>query len=192
MKKSAAGSLEDRLSQFLLLYRLTPYATTGIAPAQLLTGRQLCSRSDLVRPGVDSKAQQKQERQKANSAHQQKLRTFSVDDPVFVLHFPTKDAWLPGTIRRLLDSRAYEICLDNTRIVRRHVDHIRTRLTTGTDSCDLSLLPELPDVPTSTPASSSPPPVLQPETEPVSESTAPPRRSTQISVPPDRFIDQYS
>ena len=39
LKKSSVSSLEDRLSQFLFQYRITPHATTGILPAQLLMGR---------------------------------------------------------------------------------------------------------------------------------------------------------
>lgn len=98
LKKDSEGSLEDRLSQFLFQYRITPHATTGISPAQLLMGRQPRSRLDLVRPDLDGKVRHRQEQQKVNRDKHSKPRSFSVADSVFALSFPAKDLWLPVTI----------------------------------------------------------------------------------------------
>ena len=38
LKKTPDGTLEDRLSKFLLNHRLIPHSTTGITPAELLLG----------------------------------------------------------------------------------------------------------------------------------------------------------
>ena len=53
--KRLKGSLEVRLSRFLFKYRVTPQATTGIAPAELLMGRRLRtpSLSDCPREGTE-------------------------------------------------------------------------------------------------------------------------------------------
>ena len=48
----ANGTLETNIQRFLLNYRTTPQGTTGIPPAQLLMGRQLRTRLDLVIPDV--------------------------------------------------------------------------------------------------------------------------------------------
>ena len=45
------GTLEDRISRFLFACRTTPHTTTGVSPAELLMGRKLKTRLDLVRPG---------------------------------------------------------------------------------------------------------------------------------------------
>ena len=38
MKKCTDGSIEARVSRFLLQYRVTPQTTTGISPAEMLMG----------------------------------------------------------------------------------------------------------------------------------------------------------
>ena len=56
LKKTPDGALEDRLSKFLLNYRLTPHSTTGITPAELLLGRRPRSVLDLVRPDLSKRS----------------------------------------------------------------------------------------------------------------------------------------
>ena len=48
--KRMTGSLEARLPRFLLKYRVTPQATTGIAPTELLMGRRIRTHLDLLYP----------------------------------------------------------------------------------------------------------------------------------------------
>ena len=68
MKKfSTSESLEQRVSKFLLLYRLTPHSTTGIPPVQLLLGRLPRSKFDLVKPDLSDRDQQKQDVQRSST-----------------------------------------------------------------------------------------------------------------------------
>jgi len=46
------GSIQNKLSQFLLSYILTPHATTGITPAKALLSRHSRSRLDLLHPDL--------------------------------------------------------------------------------------------------------------------------------------------
>jgi len=39
LKKAVEGSLQTKLSKFLLQYRLLPHTTTGMSPSELLIGR---------------------------------------------------------------------------------------------------------------------------------------------------------
>ena len=74
MKKSAAtpADVETKLTQFLFWYRITPHATTGIAPAELLMHRRPKSHLDLLHPSVASRVSDRQECQKRNhDAHAQ-------------------------------------------------------------------------------------------------------------------------
>ena len=48
------GKLSDRVSRFLLKYRTTIQSTVGQTPAQLLFGRDLRTRLDLLRPESES------------------------------------------------------------------------------------------------------------------------------------------
>ena len=50
VKKMQVGTLAERIARFLFAYSTTPHTTTGVAPAELLMGRKLKTRLDLVRP----------------------------------------------------------------------------------------------------------------------------------------------
>ena len=185
LKKCADESLEDRLSIFLFQYRITPHSTTGSTPAQLLMGRQLRSRLDLLRPSLGARVQQQQERQKLHSDKSAPLRSFSVNDPVYVSNLPAKDAWLPGVITKELGSRTFEIRLGDNRTVRRHIDHVRDQ----SSNSDISLTQsDWVDTPLPTPSVSQPPPVVPIQAPPPIPTL---RRSGRPSIPPDRLVSQY-
>jgi len=50
LKKESAVDLDTQLAKFLFRYRITPHATTGVPPAELLMQRKPRSRLDLLRP----------------------------------------------------------------------------------------------------------------------------------------------
>jgi len=64
MQKFTEGNWTDRLSRFLFHYRSTPHSTTGVTPAELLLGRKLRSRLDVLRPDLGSKVMRRQMEQK--------------------------------------------------------------------------------------------------------------------------------
>ena len=64
LKKSSNDTLETQLCRFLFKYRITPHATTGIPPSQLLMHRHLRSHLDLLHPDLSAHVKQKQEQQK--------------------------------------------------------------------------------------------------------------------------------
>jgi len=88
------GTIETRLSWFLLKYRLTSHTMTGCSPAELLLGRQPRSRLDLLHPDVSVKVQENQARQKwAHDSHSQ-ARAFQIGDKVYVRNFVGSPTWL--------------------------------------------------------------------------------------------------
>ena len=52
LKRRKDGSVSDRLSRILFTYCITPHSTTSVPPAQLLMGRNLNSRFDLLKPNL--------------------------------------------------------------------------------------------------------------------------------------------
>ena len=78
MRKTESGDLKTKLARFLLHYRTTPHATTGVTPAELLMGRRLRTLLDLMRPNISAKVESKQLSQKLhhdNKAKREKFRT---------------------------------------------------------------------------------------------------------------------
>ena len=54
LRQMQDGSLTEKISKFLFKYRITPHTTTGITSAELLMGRKLRSRLDLLQPSLTS------------------------------------------------------------------------------------------------------------------------------------------
>ena len=60
-EKKTKGDIDVRIARFLFHYRITPHATTGQSPAQLLLKRQPRSTLDLMVTDVGSRVQKNQE-----------------------------------------------------------------------------------------------------------------------------------
>lgn len=63
-KKTTEGTINCRLARVLFNYRITPQSTTGTSPAQLLMGRLLRTRLDLLKPDLLVRVGKQQERMK--------------------------------------------------------------------------------------------------------------------------------
>ena len=87
MKRMPEGSIEERLSRFLFWYRLTPHSTTGVSPAELLLGRRPRSKLDFLTPTLLERVQSKMDMQKKHHDTGTKLRTFKLNDGVYVKDF---------------------------------------------------------------------------------------------------------
>ena len=96
--KRLKGSLEVRLSRFLFKYRVTPQATTGIAPAELLMGRRLRTHLDLLFPTVRERVQRKQRKQKGSCGRHPHTKSYQPGDRVMSRNFADGHSWVPGTI----------------------------------------------------------------------------------------------
>ena len=94
LKKCKDGSLETRISKFLLRYRIIPHSSLGSLPAEVMWGRTLRSRLDLLRPDVDKKAQQATDRQSRAYDSHAPNRQFAVQDTVYVRNIGSGPRWV--------------------------------------------------------------------------------------------------
>ena len=130
LKRSLArqrdGSLETRVARFLLAYHITPHATTGVAPSELLMGRRLRSRLDLVRPNLSARVQQQQALQKQAHDNRARHRELAVGDSIFTRDFSKGGRWKPGQVLSRDGSTSFRcIFEDDGRLVRRHMNQVR-------------------------------------------------------------------
>ena len=189
MKKQSKDSLNTRIARFLFSYRITPHTTTGTSPAELLFGRLPRSHLDLLKPTLAERVHKKQERQKENHDIHSKERKFHIGDAVFICDFPDRKHWLSGKITSVQGPCSYLIELEDGRVVRRHVDHIRACTSTSSSPpIDTSIVLNDSDDDLADIAISTPP--LHEDSLPVSVEAPPPslRRSKRISRPPDRYF----
>ena len=64
-EKMGEGSIQTKISRFLLRYRTTPHSTTRVPPAELLMKRKLHTQLDRIFPSVADRVPSKQCKQKA-------------------------------------------------------------------------------------------------------------------------------
>ncbi len=127
MKISQSGNYSQKrsLAKFLLAYRTTPHATTGRSPAEMLLGRQLCTRLDLVKPDVRLKVQDAQECQRRQD-RQTKVRQFRVGELVWARNYRGKPAWVQAKVKQVLGPLAYKVVVGDNMVWKRHVDQLRS------------------------------------------------------------------
>ncbi|GAA53754.1 RNA-binding protein 1, partial [Clonorchis sinensis] len=75
-------------------YRITPHTTTGQAPCELLVGRRLRTRLDLLRPDLALKVKQRQCSMKQNADKHARPRTLRGGEEVYVKLQPSDKEWL--------------------------------------------------------------------------------------------------
>jgi len=127
-RMQGGGSVESKVSHFLFKYRVTPHSTTSASPAELMFGRPLHTHLDLLQPTLKDQVVHNQTKQKQHhDAHCRQLQ-FKEGDTVYVKDFSGKEDWLPGIITKIQGPLSYLIELEDERVIRRHTDHIRLRV----------------------------------------------------------------
>ena len=123
--KKDEGSVQTKLSNFLLAYRNAAHATTGESPAKLFIGRTLPSRLDLLKPNLEQHVKNKQF--DVANRRSSVLRTFEPGQTVIVRDYrpSTKLNWVPGTISEKTGPVSYRVQVGHDATWRRHLDQIQ-------------------------------------------------------------------
>ena len=183
----------SRVARFLSRYRTTPQSTTGTTPAELMFGRKLRTRLDLLKPDLEVAVRRKQTKQKAAHDYHATDCSFKEGAYVYVYNQAGSPKWLPGTIIKKTGFASYLVQLENSqKQLSQHQDHIRLRLavaetqTTGDHQGDNlddmeDILPVFSSVGETNVTLPSPSPSPSP-------SPPPPRRSQRIRRPPQQYI----
>ena len=201
LKRTKGDTIQERISKFLFTYRLTPQTTTGVAPSQLLMGRRPRSRLDRLFPDLSQRVEKHQSRQAEQHDNAKPLRSFKVDDPVYVKDFSTpNNAWIPGKVVKVTGPLSYHVEVQPGKVVRRHVDAVRKHYVvlplpqsqeTTTSSFEDIYSPDVPappppaPPPAPTPPTATPPPGTVPPEPPAARKPRK-RRVRAHSVPPRR------
>ena len=139
LKKSDAD-MDTRIARFLFTYCLTPHATTGISPAELLLKRKPRSLLDSLHPDVTAKAQKGQERQKHFfDRNATKPRHFQPGDSVYVENFNGSPKWISGVVSEIAGPLSVVVDIGEGRTCRRHLDHVRARRTESKDVVNVGI-----------------------------------------------------
>ena len=131
-------TLAHRINNFLLTYRTTPHATTGTPPCELLMGRTLRTRWDLLKPDVGQRVCWRQSKQKEGKDGNNPLRHFVTGQSVMVKNFRMGPTWLSGVIVQQLGPLTYLVEISAGKFWKRHVDHVKDYPSKGLSSVPVS------------------------------------------------------
>ena len=118
--------LSQRVSNFLLTYRTTPHATTSETPSQLLMGRKIRTRLDLLRPDVERRVGCKQAQQKADHDRHARSLELHTGQSVMARNLRPGAPWVPGVVVERLGPLTYRVQVDSGQLWKRHLDHLRS------------------------------------------------------------------
>ena len=152
--RTSKSAIQDTLDRFLFNYRLTPHSTTGVSPAELMFGRRLRSRLDLLWPAdsVASRVSRKQLSQRRSHSGSSRSVDLSPGSPVMIRDYtPGGSKWSPSTVVSQTGPLSYKCSTPSGRVVKRHQDQVISR--------------SVP-VPASAPTDPVPPPLLCPVSSP--------------------------
>ena len=128
--RTSKSAIQDTLDRFLFNYRLTPHSTTGVSPAELMFGRRLRSRLDLLWPadGVSSRVAKRQQGQKKEHAYAPHTLDLPPESPVMIRNYtPGGSKWIPATVVKQTGPLSYRCTGPSGKEVKRHQDQIISR-----------------------------------------------------------------
>ena len=115
-------------------------------------GRRPRSHLDLMHPTTTSRVLASQARQKAgHDQRASKVRSFQLDEAVYAKNSASGPKWVSGVITAIRGPLSYEVTLSDHRVIRHHVDHLKSHASSSMDSgSDDDWLPDPVDVSTDT------------------------------------------
>lgn len=132
-KLEREGNVEFALQKFLFCYRRTPSPSLGgKSPFEIMTGRSMKTRIDLVMPSdKNTTSKNTKMEQQFNDHHGAIWKTFEVGDEVYVKQHEgiNKFRWTPGTIIGRLGSVNYSVWIESRKI-QAHANQLKMRFNT--------------------------------------------------------------
>ena len=125
---SGAHSLHPPPRSAPAAYRNAPHSTTGVNPSQLLLGRPLRTRLDLVKPNLNRKMVNRQHQQSIKAANEKgrQRRQLEVGDSVMSRDYRGDMKWCSWLIVNKTRPLMYEVQVATGIISRRHIDQLKT------------------------------------------------------------------
>ena len=151
-KLSSSSDIQLVIDKFVFNYRLTPHSTTGVSPAELMFGRRLRSRLDLLWPGesVSAKVHERQQAQKHCYSKEPRKVPLSPDSTVMIRNYTNRGPkWIPSVVTEQTGPLSYRCSLPSG-VVKRHQDHIISRNQPPPDTDAEVIIPAILHSPKST------------------------------------------
>lgn len=103
---ATANNVKTNICRFLLVYRTTEHAMTGQTPSDLLMGRRIRNKLDLILPNFQSTQNKNQWKQLEKQSN---MKDYTPSSCVMVRSYNTASKWVPGKILEKLGNMHYNI-----------------------------------------------------------------------------------
>ena len=124
--------LQLHLARFLFQYRITPHQQLEF---RLWRYSWVDVHAHIWHPTTTSRVRASQVRQKAgHDRRASKVRSFQLDEAVYATNSASGPKWLSGVTTAIRGPLSYEVTLSDHRVIRRHVNHLKSRsMDSGSD-----------------------------------------------------------
>ncbi|XP_043216310.1 uncharacterized protein LOC122378840 isoform X1 [Amphibalanus amphitrite] len=156
LRKQGNGTLHTKLARVLFTYRSSPHSTTGVTPAELMTGRRMRTRLDCMLPSLQDRVVSSQWKMKERYDRQAQRRTILPGMSVLVSQVSglagvgRTTRWLPGHCINISGLKL-TVRLDDGRVLQRHLDQVVPRAVAGNQAVrqptDWTAAPRPPQTP---------------------------------------------
>jgi len=137
--KGDGRTLPHRLHSFLLTYRSSPHATTGVSPASLFLQRSIRTAFDLLKPSPEATVLDKQSNQKSAHDSCARERNWFIGQSVMAKNLRPGPDWIPAVIVERLGPLSFLVEMTDHQLWRRHMDQLKeTDYVTPGSSDDVS------------------------------------------------------
>ena len=119
---AGGGGVELALARVLMAYRATPHASTGRTPAEMLFGRSIRTRLNLLVPTAEDALRDSAERQRTAAGG--RARAFGVGAEVWARCYGGPHKWIRGRVVTQTGPVSYEVDVGRGSLWSRHCDQL--------------------------------------------------------------------
>ncbi|XP_054737893.1 uncharacterized protein K02A2.6-like [Anastrepha obliqua] len=129
LKKAEPGiNIDLSLARYLFNQHTTPHSTTNRSPAELLFNRELKTYFDKIQP---------HEIVYGKVTDPVSTKPFISGSPVWVRNHSTGPRWIEGLVENQTGPISYEVRLNDSRVIKRHQDQLRSRVASEDSDCEI-------------------------------------------------------
>ncbi|XP_054745933.1 uncharacterized protein K02A2.6-like [Anastrepha obliqua] len=129
LKKAEPGiNIDLSLARYLFNQHTTPHSTTNRSPAELLFNRELKTYFDKIQP---------HEIVYGKVTDPVSTKPFISGSPIWVRNHSTGPRWIEGLVENQTGPISYEVRLNDSRVIKRHQDQLRSRVASEDSDCEI-------------------------------------------------------
>jgi len=108
----AKGAPQKTLCKFLLHYHSTPHASTGKTPAEIMFGRNIKTRQDLLHPRALVTLSPQIQKTMSEESPEKRCNELEVGDAVWIRNYCNSPRWIPRLVTMKYGPQNYQVSVN--------------------------------------------------------------------------------